>query len=654
MVRDDARSDHPAGLPRSRRAIICRKPLPVRGFPFMAMSERSAGGTRAGMEPASQAERPRGRDLRSLLPLLPFLWPYRLRLVGATIALIFSSAAVLVLGQGLRHLVDQGLRMASAALLDQTVGALLAIVAILAASTYCRFYLVSWIGERVIADLRVAVFNRIVALSPAYFETTKTGEVLSRLTTDTTLLQTVIGSSVSMALRNALILVGGLIMLVVTSAKLAAMVLVVVPLVVVPILFFGRRVRALSRRSQDRIADVGAYAEEMINAIRTVQAFTHEPVDRADFAARVTQSFDVAIARIRVRAFLTAVVILLAFGAVALVLWVGGYDVIEGRMTGGELSAFVFYAVLTAFAVGTISEVFGDLQRAAGAAERLLELLATEPGIVAPAHPLALPTPPQGRVAFDGVTFFYPSRPERPALADFSLTVEPGETVALVGPSGAGKTTVFQLLLRFYDPAQGSLRVDGVAIGATDPAELRRRIGLVAQEPVIFGASAADNIRYGRPEASDAEVRAAAEAAAATEFLDQLPTGFDTFLGEKGVRLSGGQRQRIAIARAILRDPAILLLDEATSALDAESERLVQAALERLSAGRTTLVIAHRLATVLKADRIVVMDEGRIAAEGTHHDLIRQGGLYARLAALQFTDEPRTADTAAGGRRRGA
>jgi ATP-binding cassette subfamily B protein len=581
------------------------------------------------------------------LRLLRFLAPYRLRLVAATVALVVSSASVLLLGQGIARLVDHGLSTANRESLDWAVEILLAVVGVLAVSTYSRFYLVSWIGERVVADLRMAVFDRILRLSPAYFEVTKTGEVLSRLTTDTTLLQTIIGSSVSLALRNALILLGGLVMLLVTSSKLAGLMMIVVPLVVVPILFFGRWVRRLSRSSQDRVADVGAYAEEMINAIRTVQAFTHEAVDRRRFAARVGESFDTAVARISVRALLTAVVILLAFGSIALVLWVGGYDVVEGRMTGGALSAFVFYAVLTAFAVGTISEVFGDLQRAAGAAERLLELLHTEPNIVAPAKPMLLPVPAQGRVALEGVTFTYPSRPRRPALVDFSLAVAPGDTVALVGPSGAGKTTVFQLLLRFYDPARGCVRIDGVDVARVDPAELRRRVGFVAQDPVIFSASAADNIRYGRPEATDAEIRAAAEAAAAAEFIEHLPEGFDTFLGEKGVRLSGGQRQRLAIARAILRNPPILLLDEATSALDAESERAVQLALEKLSAERTTLVIAHRLATVLRAQRIIVMDHGGIVAEGKHTELIRAGGLYARLSALQFTAGDGPADPAA-------
>jgi ATP-binding cassette subfamily B protein len=570
--------------------------------------------------------------------LAPFLRPYRRRLFAASIALVVSSLTVLLLGQGLRHIVDQGLQQRDAVLLNQAVVGFIIVAAILALATGARFYLVSWIGERVVADLRAAVFGRVIGLSPAYFETTKTGEVLSRLTTDTELLQTVIGSSLSMALRNMLTLAGALVMLAVTSLKLTLLVLIVVPAVVIPIVLFGRRVRKLSRKSQDRVADISAFAEETINAIRTTQAYTHEPIDRKNFTAIVDETFDAARSRIKTRSLLTAIVIMLTFGAVAVVLWVGGYDVIAGRMTGGELSAFVFYAILMAVSVGTVSEVLGDVQRAAGAAERLLELLATAPDIQAPAAPKAVPSPASGRVEFDGVTFHYPARPDKPSLHGFTLAVAPGETVALVGPSGAGKSTVLQLLLRFYDPEFGSIRFDGVNLKEADPADVRRQIGLVAQDPVIFAASAWDNIRYGRPEASDEEVREAARAANALEFLDALPEGFATFLGEKGVRLSGGQRQRLAIARAILRNPPLLLLDEATSALDAESERAVQAALEKLSEDRTTLVIAHRLATVKKADRIVVIEDGRIVAEGTHDALIKEGGLYARLAALQFTD----------------
>ncbi len=578
----------------------------------------------------------RQRDLKPLRRLLPFLKPYRLAIAGALMALTLAAATVLGLGQGLRILVDQGFAAGNAELLDRALLVLLGVIVLMAVATYGRFFLVSWIGERVVADLRRAVYDHVLALSPGYYETTKTGEILSRLTTDTTLLQVVVGSSASIALRNLLLFLGGSVMLLVTSAKLTGLVFLVVPLVVAPIIVFGRQVRKLSRASQDRVADVGTFVDETLSAIRTVQANTHEAHDRASFGDRVEEAFRVAIRRVRVRALMTVVVIVLVFGAVGLILWTGGHDVLAGRLTPGELSAFVIYAIVVAGSVGAISEVVGDLQRAAGATERLFDLLATEPEIRAPARPLPLPEPPHGSLAFEDVRFHYPSRPDAAALEGFSLDVRPGETVALVGPSGAGKSTVFQLLLRFYDPQAGVVRVDGVDVRAADPLAVRRRIGLVSQDPVIFSADAWENIRYGRPDATDDEVRAAADAAHASEFLRELPDGFDTFLGERGVRLSGGQRQRIAIARAILRNPPILLLDEATSALDSESERMVQDALEKLTVGRTTLIIAHRLGTVLNADRIAVMDRGRIVATGPHAELIRQGGLYGRLAALQF------------------
>ena len=553
--------------------------------------------------------------------------------------LALAAVLVLLLGQGLRRLIDNGFATGGTSHLNQAALAMFAVVVALGLSTAARYYLMSWLGERIGADMRAAVFNHILRLSPTFFETMRTGDVLTRLTTDTAALQNLIGSAVSQWLRSLLIAAGAMVMLVVTSPKLALLVVAVVPFVVLPLVVFGRRERRLARTAQDRFADLSAYAEETVNALRTVQAFTHEGVDRTRFGTRVGDSIGAALRRAKVRAGLILVVILLGFGAITLSLWVGGLEVVHGRMSGGELSAFVFYAVLVATSAASMSELWGEVQRAAGSADRIGELLAEVPGIAAPAHPAPLPLPsllaPAGRVAFEGVGFRYPSRPEVSALDGFSLRVEPGETVALVGPSGAGKTTVFQMLLRFYDPAAGRVLLDGVDLRDADPDAVRGRIGLVSQDPVIFGADVWDNIRYGRPDASDAEVRAAAQAASAG-FLDDLPQGFDTFLGERGVRLSGGQRQRVAIARAILRDAPLLLLDEATSALDAESEAAVQHALAVLSQGRTTLVIAHRLATVRRADRIVVMEAGQVVATGTHDALVRQGGLYARLAELQF------------------
>ena len=596
----------------------------------MALKPRSRGGSE---ETETQ---PPKRSLRELRRLGGYLRPYRLAVLGTFLALTIAAGTVLVIGQGLRRLVDDGFAAGNTGLLDDALVGLLVVVVVLAGATYSRFFLVSWIGERVMADLRKAVFQHTLRLDPAFYETMRIGEVMSRLTADTTLIQAVVGTSASMALRNVLLVTGGLVMLAITSPRLTLLVLVVVPLVLVPILVFGRQVRRLSRESLDRLADVSAYVDESIANIRTVQAFGHENLDRARFSERVEDTFATSVRRIRARALLTAIVILLVFGAIGIILWIGGRDVISGRLSAGDLSAFVFYSVIVATSVGAISEVIGELQRAAGATERLFELMDVVPAIVAPDNPKSLPDRAKARVALDTVTFRYPSRPEDPALSDFSLDVAPGETVALVGPSGAGKTTVFQLLLRFYDPDAGHLSFDGIDLRELAPEELRRHVGLVPQEPVIFSTDAWENIRYGRPDASDEEVRAAADAASALAFIEALPDGFDTFLGEKGVRLSGGQRQRVAIARAILRDPELLLLDEATSALDAESERAVQSAMTGLMQNRTTLVIAHRLATVIAADRIAVIDQGRIVAEGTHQELIGQGGLYARLAKLQF------------------
>ena len=603
------------------------------------MARRPTGSTGRPAE-----DRAISRDLWLLADLWPFVKPYRWRLAAAVTAAGVAAIMVLALGRGIGALIDSGFGTGNARLLDQALLIIIAGTAVLVTATFVRVSLLAAVGEQVVADIRRRLYRHIIGLSPAFYESTRTGEVLSRLTVDATLLQTVVATSVSVALRNLLLFVGGATMMLITSPKLTGLAFLVVPLVVLPIIVFGRRVRRLSRQTQDRIAEVSAYAEESLHAVRTVQAFTHEAVDRKYLGTRIDAGLAAAFAYIRQRALLVAIVMLLVFGAITFVLWIGGHDVLAGRLTGGELSAFIIYAAFVAGSIGAIAEVFGDLQRAAGAMERLAEILNTPPLIAAPEHPLPLPKPAAGAVAFHDVTFHYPTRPETAALQRFTLDVRAGEKVAIVGPSGAGKTTVFQLLLRFYDPQSGSITLDDVELRAADPADIRARIGLVPQEPVIFAASALENIRYGRPDADDAAVRAAADAAYATEFLDRQPQGFATTLGERGVRLSGGQRQRIALARAILRDPALLLLDEATSALDAESERMVQQALDRLMVGRTTLIIAHRLATVLKADRIVVMDHGRIVEEGTHADLVRKGGLYARLAALQF-EQPSLAES---------
>ncbi len=578
----------------------------------------------------------RGNPFNRLKALWPFIRPYRGRVVLALVSLTVAAGAMLTIGQALRRLIDHGFDGRNPEYLDLYFIALLGVVAVLAVATFGRFYMVSWLGERVIADIRQALYRHVVRLDSTFFETTKTGEILSRLNADTLVIETVVGSSASIALRNLLLFLGGSALLLLTSPKLALLMILVVPVVLVPILVFGRKVRRLSRDSQDRLADSAAVAGEALGAVQTVQAFGQEAGESNRYAGAVESAFGTARHRITTRAWLTAMVIVLIFGAIDLVLWIGATDVAGGTMTGGELAAFVFYAVVAASALGALSEVWGDLQRAAGATERLLELLAVVPRIRAPENPVPLPSPAAGAIRFDDVTFHYPSRPDLPALEGVSFEVKPGETVALVGPSGAGKSTVFQLLLRFHDPEAGTVLVDGTDVKTADPGELRRLFALVPQETTIFATDAAANIRYGRPEASMAEVEAAAEAASARGFIEQLPGGFTAQLGERGTRLSGGQKQRIAIARAILRDPKILLLDEATSALDAESEVQVQAALESLKKGRTTLVIAHRLSTVINADRIIVMEGGRVVETGRHDELVAQGGLYARLAALQF------------------
>ncbi len=581
--------------------------------------------------------RAKSKKIGALRGLQPFLRPYRGMVALAGGALVVTASVSLILPLAVRQVID-GFNAADVTLLDRYFGLALLIAAVLALGTGVRYYFVTRLGERVVADIRRALFDRVMGMSPAYFEKVMTGEVLSRITTDTTLILSVIGSSVSVAMRNVLTLIGGLALLMLTSSKLSMLVLLIVPAVVVPIIVLGRRVRASSRENQDWIAQSSGKASEALSAVQTVQAFTHEDRTRADFAEVTEKSFDSARRRIGIRSVMTFIVIFLAFSGVVGVLWIGAHDVRSGTMTPGQLVQFLIYAVMVAGSVGALSEIWGELQRAAGATERLVEMLHAHDPVQDRAAPPRLPRPVRGQVRLEDVSFTYPTRPDAPSLQGVSLTIEPGETVALVGPSGAGKSTVFQMLMRFFDPQLGRVLLDGMDLRDLARGDFRSVMALVPQDPVIFATSARENIRFGRPEASDAEVEQAARAAAAHEFIAALPEGYDSFLGERGVMLSGGQKQRVAIARAILRDARVLLLDEATSALDAESERLVQQAVERLGQGRTVLVVAHRLATVKRADRIVVLDQGRVVATGTHDSLVAENGLYARLARLQFTD----------------
>jgi ATP-binding cassette subfamily B protein len=583
---------------------------------------------------SKQKEKPKA--FNSLLPIFSFIKPYKLMLLLALLSLLVTAAVNLSLGQGVKFVIDNGFIAGSEQQLKEAILGLILLISLLAVGTFSRFYLMSWLGERVSADIRKAVFNRIVTLHPSYFEENRSGELMSRLTTDTALLQSIIGSSFSMSLRSLLMLIGGLIMLFVTNLKLALVVVVAVPVILVPMMFYGRKVRHLAESSQDAIADIGTYAGEIIQNIKIVQSYTHESREQYAFGNEVEKAFVVAKRRVKQRSFLIAIVIFLTFGTISGMLWVGGMDVLAGKMTGGELGAFVFYAIMVAMSVATIAEVYGELQRAAGSATRLLDLLKVESDIKQPNQPSVMKAHPSSAITFEHVNFSYPSRPNAPALYDINLVIPTGKTVALVGPSGAGKTTLFELLQRFYDPQQGQIKFNDTDITQLKLTDLRQAMGMVSQQPILFSSDVWHNIRYGNPQASDAEVIHAANRAHADEFINQLPQAYASFLGEQGVRLSGGQKQRVALARAILKDPNVLLLDEATSALDAQSESHVQAALNDLMENRTTLIIAHRLSTVIHADLIVVMDKGRIVDTGDHESLLTSSVLYKKLCELQF------------------
>jgi ATP-binding cassette, subfamily B, bacterial len=591
-----------------------------------------------GLDTSARAAVPpaRGSKIRPLALLVPYVMRYHSRAIAAFVALVVAALATLAVPIAVRRMIDFGFSGDSSALIDNYFTVMIAVVAVLAVASGMRFYLVTTLGERIVADLRGEVFGHLTRLSPAFFDKAQTGEVLSRLTADTTQIKAAVGASVSIVLRNLVLFVGAAVMMVVTSPKLSCFVLAAIPLIVLPLVFFGRAVRRRSRAAQDTLADASAYAAELIGAVRTLQAFTNEKLAATRFTEAVERAFRAACETTLTRAILTTIGIFLVFASVVIVLWVGAQDVLAGRITPGRLSQFVLYAVFAAGALGEMSQVGSEIAATSGAAERLFEILATQTAIAPPARPVPLPTPARGEVAFDGVHFAYPTRPESVVLDDLSFKVSAGEKVAIVGPSGAGKSTIFHLILRFYDPLSGAIAFDGVRVADTDPTDLRRHIALVPQDTAIFAATVRENIRFGRPGASDAEIERAAETAHAAEFIRRLPQGYETEVGERGVTLSGGQRQRIAIARAVLREAPLLLLDEATSSLDAESETLVQDALAHLMAGRTTIVIAHRLATVLNCDRILVMDHGRIVEEGTHERLAAAGGLYARLAKLQF------------------